>query len=77
MILCDFPILDIWKIGAHFMLSGFVGSLVYWLMVTTLSNTSCFQKRIGVFSTSQFSLFVALCFAVLAHIVEDYTFGLF
>ena len=70
----------IWAIRCeayHFLLSGFVGLLGYWLISTILLRTTYFQKQVGVFSTHQFSLLVALCFAVLAHILQDYLLGWF
>lgn len=64
-------------LACHFGLSCFVGWLAYLLTSTTLSHTILFHDGVGVFSTSQFSLLVALCCACLAHIVEDYTWDRF
>ena len=68
----------IWKPAAHFVSSGFVGLLVYWLTSTTLSKSShniiIFNH---VFGTHRFSLSLALLFAIWVHILEDYTLGWF
>jgi len=71
-------IIDVLRYEAlHFLLSGFVGLLGYWLILTILSRTTYFKKQVGVFSTHQFSLLAALCFAALAHISQDYLLGWF
>jgi len=54
----------------HFLLGFCVGSLVYWLISTTLLHSSL--NEVGVFSIHTFSLLVALDCAVLSHILEDY-----
>jgi hypothetical protein len=61
--------------GMHFLLSGSVGLLVYWLTSTTLSVTC--STYLGVSFIRRFSLLVALCCAVVAHILEDYWLGKF
>ena len=61
--------------ACHFALSAIVGLLAYWLISTILSRTTYFRERVGVFSTRRFSLLVALCLAVSAHILWDYLVG--
>ena len=73
----------IWMPVAHFVLSAIVGLLVYWLTSTILLH-----GRFGIylmekqstqrgFSIHRFSLVVALCFSVAAHVLEDYTLNIF
>lgn len=61
----------------HFVLSAIVGLLAYLLILTILSRITYFKEQVGVFSTHRFSLFLALCFAFSAHILEDYILGWF
>ena len=61
--------------GMHFLLSAVAGLLVYWLTSTTLSVTC--SAYLGVSFIRRFSLLVALCCAVAAHILEDYWLGRF
>jgi len=68
---------NIWMSGAHWVLGFFVGGLVYLLTLTMCLKSSCFQKNVGVFSTRQFSLLVALLCAVVVHILEDYILDIF
>jgi len=63
------------RVGMHFLLSASVGLLVYWLISTTLSVTC--SAYLGVSFMHRFSLLVALCYAVAAHILEDYWLGSF
>lgn len=67
----------LWCLGMHFLLSSFVGLLVYLLTSTILSRTTSFRNGVGIFSTYRFSLLVALCWSVSAHILEDYYLGKF
>ena len=72
----------LWKPGLHFVSSGFVGLLVYWLTSTTLSHYYSGDMSIQVFpkvafGIHRFSLFLALSFAVWFHILEDYTLNWF
>jgi hypothetical protein len=61
--------------GMHFLLSASAGLLVYWLTSTTLSVTC--SAYLCVSFIRRFSLLVALCCAVAAHILEDYWLGSF
>jgi len=72
----------LWKPAAHFVSSGFVGLLVYWLTLTMLSHLHSGQQSTprlmrGAFSIHQFSLLLACSFAVFVHILEDYTLNWF
>lgn len=72
----------IWKGGMHFISSGFVGLLVYWLTSTTLSRYLSGGSSIQVspkvaFGIHRFSLFLALVFAIWFHILIDYTVNWF
>ncbi len=72
----------VWKPVAHFVSSGLLGLLVYWLTSTTLTRSlsrsgSTPRLRIAGFSIRSFSLALACSFAVLLHIWEDYTFNVF
>jgi len=58
--------------GNHFILSSVVGALAFFLTQIILSRITLFKSKVGVFSTFQFSFLVALCCAVLSHILEDY-----
>ncbi len=76
--ICGYKIFFIvWRVVRHFGLSCFAGWLAYWLTSTILSHTTLFQNGVGVFSIHHFSLLVALCFAVVVHILEDYYFKWF
>ena len=59
----------------HFLLSGFVGLLVYWLTWTILLHINSI-KRIG-FSTSIICWLLALSFSVVVHILEDFSINKF
>ena len=61
--------------GMHFLLSAVVGLLAYWLISITLSVTCSAYLRVSFIH--RFSLLVALCCAVAAHILEDYWLGSF
>ncbi len=65
----------IYSTGMHFLLSAVMGLLVYWLTSTTLLVTCSAYLRVSFIR--RFSLLVALCFAVAAHILEDYWLGRF
>jgi uncharacterized metal-binding protein len=78
MYICGYLIgIIVLRLGAHFVLALCVGLLVYYLTLTMLCRIgfSHYQK-VGVFTTQQFSLCVALCCSVLSHIVEDYTLSI-
>jgi len=76
--ICGFTILHIIRcVVCHFGLSCFVGWLAYLLTSTILSHTIGSQTSAEGSSIRRFSLAVALCFAVLAHILEDYMLGWF
>lgn len=63
---------------AHFVLSATVGWLVYWLTSTILQHTSfVLKQKLGESGIYRYALSLALCFAVLVHILEDYTLYLF
>ena len=59
----------------HFLLSAFVGLLVFWLTSTILSNTE--GLRITNYYINLYSFLVSLPFASLAHVLEDYWWGKF
>jgi len=59
----------------HFLLSAFVGLLVFLLTSTILSHIK--ELTITSSSINQFSFLVSLPFAALAHILEDYWWGKF
>ena len=72
----------IWKPIAHFVLSGGVGLLVYWLTWTTLSrsssgDTQTYKLLKGESGIHHYSFLLALLFAAWVHIVEDYILDLF
>jgi hypothetical protein len=72
----------IWAPAAHFVLSGCVGLLVYWLTSTILSHYLPGGSSIPIFAKVEFgihrfSLFLALSFAIWLHILEDYTLNWF
>jgi len=72
----------IWKPTLHFVSSGCVGLLVYYLTSTMLQrslsgDTGTHRLMRGAFSICSFSLLLALSFSVWVHIVEDYTLGWF
>ena len=74
MIICGYEIsLIAYCLGMHWLLAFIVGVLAYSLILTILLRTSSFKERVGVFSTRTFSLLVALCLAVLSHMLVDYT----
>jgi len=54
----------------HFLLSGSVGALVYWLTLTMLLHTS--SAKITGFSMYITCWLLALSCAVVSHILEDY-----
>ena len=67
----------IWKPALHFISSGCVGLLVYWLTSTIFSHLSYgnignLTFGTGDFSIHLFSLVLALLFSVVVHIGEDY-----
>ena len=67
----------IWRSALHFLSSGSVGLLVYWLTLTIFSRFSYGSIRIlhfgmGGGSIHLFSLLLALSFSVVVHIGEDY-----
>ena len=59
----------------HFLLSAFVGLLVFLLTLTILSSIK--GQQITNCSINLYSLLVSLPFASLAHILEDYWWGKF
>ena len=68
----------VWKPVAHFLSSGFVGLLAFYatrIILLRLFGSRTYMR--GAFSTSQFSLLFACCFAVFAHMLEDYTLNWF
>ena len=72
----------LWKSGLHFVSSGFVGLLVYWLTSTMLSRyysggTLPLRFPKVEFGIHHFSLSLAFLFAIWFHILEDYTLNLF
>lgn len=72
----------IWKPALHFLSSGSVGLLVYWLTSTIFSHFSYGSIGILHFGTGGgsihlFSLLLALSFSVVVHIGEDYTLDWF
>lgn len=75
------PLMLVYSPIAHFALSAFVGWLVYWLTLTTLSRGSSttlreLTSRPG-FSIHHFSLLLALSSSVLVHVLQDYTLNWF
>ena len=67
---------------AHFVSSGFVGLLVYYLTSTILlrslsGDIGTPNLVMGVASIHQFSLLLACLSALWVHILEDYTLNLF
>jgi hypothetical protein len=75
--LLGYNILYIIKCEAcHFGLSAVVGWLGYWSTLTILSRTGL-QAILTARRTFLLLLLVALSYAVLAHIVEDYTINWF
>ena len=66
-----------WMAGCHWLLGFSAGAFLYWSIMTMLLKSSCFQKKVGVFSTSQFSLLVASLCAVAVHILEDFILDIF
>lgn len=72
----------IWKPAAHFISSGLVGLLVYWLTLTTLSRSSSgtfgsHRLLKGESGMHHFSFYLALLFAVWFHLLEDFTLNWF
>ena len=72
----------VWAPVAHFISSGLVGLLVYWLTSTILlpylfGLTGNPPSAMGAFSIHQFSLLLAVSSAVAVHIWEDYTLDIF
>ena len=59
----------------HFLLSAFVGLLVFLLSSTILSNIG--EGIITNYYINLYSFLVSLPFAALAHILEDYWWGKF
>jgi len=59
----------------HFLLSAFVGLLVFLLTSTILSNIG--EAIITNYYINLYSFLVSLPFAALAHILEDYWWGKF
>ena len=59
--------------GLHFLSSGLVGLLVYWLTSTTLYHLNLEISQFGVEGVyiDRLPLYVALCCSVLFHILED------
>jgi hypothetical protein len=64
-----------WALAQHFVLSGCVGLLVYWLTWTILSAMHLAGMEDGRIRT--YSLLVALCDSVLVHILQDWYIGRF
>jgi len=67
----------VWKPALHFLSSGFVGLLVYWLTSTIFLRFSYggignLHFGMGGGSIHLFSLLLALSFSVVTHIGEDY-----
>lgn len=67
----------LWKPSLHFLSSGFVGLLVYWLTLTIFSHYAyggimTLYFGMGDSSIHLFSLVLALSSSVVFHIVEDY-----
>ena len=67
----------VWKPALHFVSSGFVGLLVYWLISTIFSrlpygDIGILSFGTGGFSIHLFSFALALSFSVVVHIGEDY-----
>lgn len=69
------PLEVVWRAsGLHFLLSAFVGSLVYYLTLTILSKLGGYpEKPLLGLSISQFSLSLALLFSILSHMLVDFT----
>jgi hypothetical protein len=70
----------LWQIaaysGSHLLLSGWVALAAYWWTSTTLSRTWPTSPTLAFF-TRRLSFLLALSFALLAHIAEDYLIGWF
>lgn len=64
-----------YSLGAHFLLSALVGLLVYWLTQTILLHI--FGQSLHVSCIHRYSLSLALCFSIFAHVLEDYTLKMF
>lgn len=60
----------------HFLLSACVGSLVYWL-IGTMWQRGILELKISDSSIHLYLLSLGLSFAVLVHVLEDYTLGWF
>ena len=72
----------LWKPALHFMSSGLVGLLVYWLTSTTLLHgcsgiTGFPLSTKDVYGMHRFSFLLALLFAIWFHILQDYTLNWF
>lgn len=75
----------LWKEGAHFALSAFVGWQAYYWTLTILSHIISSARSRGcttvptggVFSISRLPWLVSLSCALLAHILEDFTLNVF
>ncbi len=61
----------------HFLLSATAGLLTYWLVSKLLMRFACFKENVGLIPTHHFSIIIALCVAVIIHVVQDYTLGWF
>ena len=59
----------------HFLSSGLVGLLVYWLTLTTLSHINS-ARTIGL-PINILSWLLALSFSVVVHILEDFSINKF
>ncbi len=67
----------LWKPALHFVSSGLLGLLVYWLTSTILTRCYCGylslgSRRVG-FSIHSFSLSLAVSSSVLLHMLVDFT----
>lgn len=67
----------VWKPALHFVSSGLLGLLVYWLTSTILMRCYCGylilgSRRVG-FSIHSFSLSLAVSSSILLHILVDFT----
>ncbi|MGR3295885.1 MAG: hypothetical protein ACUZ8A_06625 [Candidatus Bathyanammoxibius sp.] len=71
----------IWKPALHFVSSGLLGLLLYWLTLTMLTRyfSKCFSLRLGKveFSTHSFSLLLSVCSGILLHLYVDFSFSVF
>ena len=63
------------SLALHFLLSGFVGLLVY--LLTSIILSAIFSGWMDEPTIHRYSISLALCCAVLAHILEDFLFGWF